>query len=101
MSPPGTPPGTTDGTKNVRVFNNTIKDNNTTNFGDPSGTVAQVPAGTGSFVLAGDNVEIFGNTITGNDTVGFAVVAYFIIGRRFAGGTMWDHFFGIARPQPT
>jgi hypothetical protein len=29
------------------------------------------------------------------------IVAYFIIGRRFAGGTMWDRFFGIARPQPT
>ena len=67
----------------MRVFNNTITNNNTTNFGDPSGTVAQVPAGTGSFVLAGENVEVFGNTITGNDSVGFAVVAYFIIDPTF------------------
>ena len=28
------------------------------------------------------------------------VIAYFIVGRRFAGGTLWDRFFGIARPQP-
>jgi parallel beta-helix repeat protein len=81
--PPGTPTGTPDGTTNVRVFNNTISNNNTTNFGDPSGTVAQVPAGTGSFVLAGENVEVFGNTISGNDSVGFAVVAYFIIDPTF------------------
>ncbi len=28
-----------------------------------------------------------------------AVVAYFFIGRRITGGTLWDWFFGIARPQ--
>jgi hypothetical protein len=31
----------------------------------------------------------------------FALVAlYFVIGRRFAGGTLWDRAFGIGRPQP-
>ena len=29
------------------------------------------------------------------------IVAYFYVGRRIAGGTLWDRFFGIARPQPT
>jgi parallel beta-helix repeat protein len=81
--PPGTPAGTTDGTSNVRVFNNTINANNGVNFGDPSGTVAQVPSGTGSFVLAGSNVELYSNTITNNSSVGFAVVAYFIINPTF------------------
>jgi hypothetical protein len=28
------------------------------------------------------------------------VVAYFYVGRRVAGGTLWDRFFGIGRPQP-
>jgi hypothetical protein len=28
------------------------------------------------------------------------VVAYFYVGRRIAGGTLWDRFFGIGRPQP-
>jgi uncharacterized RDD family membrane protein YckC len=31
----------------------------------------------------------------------FAVIAaYFFIGRRYAGGTLWDRVFGIRRPQP-
>lgn len=28
------------------------------------------------------------------------VIAYFIIGRKLAGGTLWDRVFGIKRPQP-
>jgi hypothetical protein len=28
------------------------------------------------------------------------VIAYFYVGRRVAGGTLWDRFFGIGRPQP-
>ena len=28
------------------------------------------------------------------------IVAYFYVGRRIAGGTLWDRFFGIGRPQP-
>jgi parallel beta-helix repeat protein len=79
LSPPPGSGQPNDGTANVRVFNNMITDNNTVNFGDPSGTVAAVPSGTGSFVLAGNYVEIFGNTIANNDSVGFAVASYFII----------------------
>jgi|SoiMethySBSTD1v2_1073268.scaffolds.fasta_scaffold2250749_2 hypothetical protein len=28
------------------------------------------------------------------------IVAYFWIGRRYAGGTIWDRIFHIGRPQP-
>jgi hypothetical protein len=28
------------------------------------------------------------------------IVVYFYVGRRVAGGTLWDRFFGISRPQP-
>jgi len=28
------------------------------------------------------------------------IVVYFFVGRKFAGGTLWDRIFGIARPQP-
>jgi len=80
------PPGSgaaTDGTLNVRVYNNMITANNTANFGDPSGTVAAVPGGTGLVVLASSNVEIFGNTISNNHTVGYAVVSYFLIDPTF------------------
>jgi fucose permease len=31
----------------------------------------------------------------------FALIAvYFFVGRRYAGGTLWDRVFGIRRPQP-
>jgi hypothetical protein len=37
----------------------------------------------------------------GPATLLFAVViGYFVIGRRYAGGTLWDRIFGIGRPQP-
>jgi hypothetical protein len=49
-----------------------------------------------------------GNTESGFNLTGwpalllFAVmVAYFWIGRRYAGGTLWDRILGIGRPQPT
>jgi len=28
------------------------------------------------------------------------VVAYFYVGRKHLGGTLWDRIFGIGRPQP-
>jgi hypothetical protein len=28
------------------------------------------------------------------------IVIYFYVGRKVAGGTIWDRIFGIARPQP-
>ena len=31
----------------------------------------------------------------------FALIAvYFFVGRRYAGGTLWDRILGIGRPQP-
>jgi hypothetical protein len=29
-----------------------------------------------------------------------SIVIYFYIGRRYAGGTLWDRIFSIKRPQP-
>jgi parallel beta-helix repeat protein len=65
------------GGHNVRVYSNTFTDNNTPNFGDVSGTVAKVPAGTGGAVMANTKVEVFNNTFSGNTTVGFAVISCF------------------------
>jgi parallel beta-helix repeat protein len=76
------PPGSgaqTDGTLNVRVFNNTVTGNNRANFADPGGTVFGIPGGSGVIVLAAENVEVFGNTISNNDTDAFSVVSYFLI----------------------
>jgi parallel beta-helix repeat protein len=65
------------GGHNVRVYSNTFTDNNTPNFGDVSGTVALVPAGTGGAVMANTKVEVFNNTFSGNTTVGFAAISCF------------------------
>ena len=65
------------GGHNVRVYNNTFNDNNHPNFGDPSGTVALVPAGTGGPVMANSKVEVFGNTFSGNSAAGFSSISCF------------------------
>ena len=66
------------GGHNVRVFDNTFTDNNLPNYGDPSGTVARIPAGTGGAVMANSKVEIFGNTFSGNETAAVAVISCFL-----------------------
>jgi parallel beta-helix repeat protein len=66
------------GGHNIRVFNNTMKANNRTNFAAAGSTVSIVPAGTGFFVMANHDVEVFGNTITDNGTGGVAVISYLI-----------------------
>lgn len=63
------------GGSNIRVYGNNFHDNNTQNFGDPSGTVALVPAGTGGLVLAVTKVEVFNNTFTNNSALGLAIVS--------------------------
>ena len=65
------------GGHNVRVYNNTFTNNNHPNFGDPSGTVALVPAGTGGAVMANSKVEVFGNTFSGNSAAGFSAISCF------------------------
>jgi len=65
------------GGHNIRVYGNQFVNNNTANFGDPSGTVAKVPAGTGGAVMANSKVEVFSNTFTGNTTAGFAAISCF------------------------
>ncbi len=65
----------------IRVHLNKINDNNHWNFGAEGAIVGTVPAGTGTFVLAGENVEIFENEISGHLTVGTGIISYQITGR--------------------
>jgi parallel beta-helix repeat protein len=67
------------GGNTVRVYNNKIHDNNLTNFAPKGNVVGNVPAGTGSFVMANHDVEYFGNTFTNNGSAQMAVVSYFVI----------------------
>jgi parallel beta-helix repeat protein len=65
-----------EGGHDVRVFNNTIQNNNTKNFAQNGDIVSIVPAGTGFFVMANHDVEIFGNTIEGNQTAAAGIISY-------------------------
>ena len=71
-----TPGPPAQGGRRTRVFNNQIFANNTTNFAPSGNTVAVVPTGTGTMVLANDQVEIFGNTFRDNDTTHLLLIGY-------------------------
>ncbi|MGB1250565.1 MAG: parallel beta-helix domain-containing protein [Candidatus Promineifilaceae bacterium] len=59
--------------RDTRVFNNLIENNNLANFAKPNTAAELVPSGTGILSLAADEVEIFGNTIKNNKTTGIGV----------------------------
>lgn len=62
----------------VRVFRNSIHDNNHPNFAPKGNIVAKVPPGTGMLLLASKQSEVFENKIINNRTSGISVVSYFI-----------------------
>ena len=72
-------PGLTQSGENIRVFDNTVIDNNHDNFAPPGGIVREVPPGTGILVLATKNVEVFNNTVTNNEIVGVAAFSFISI----------------------
>ena len=65
--------------RDVKIHDNLIRNNNRANFAPAGGnsltTVSQIPAGTGTFVLASRRVEIFTNTYENNQTVDIAVLS--------------------------
>ncbi len=64
--------------RDVHIHDNVITDNNRPNFA-PGGTVAQIPAGTGTFVMASRRVVITGNTYANNNTTDMAVLSGFVV----------------------
>ncbi len=70
-------------TKNVRVYMNTIMNNNTPTFASNGDIVSKVPAGTGFMVMASDSVEIFQNTISGNETAQSGIISYYVADSMF------------------
>jgi parallel beta-helix repeat protein len=62
----------------TRVYNNTIKENNLSNFAPKGNIVAKVPRGTGLLLIAANQVEIFNNDIVNNATMGVGVISYFL-----------------------
>lgn len=65
---------------NIRVFNNKVIGNNTSNFGAKGTPVASVPAGSGVVVNANDDVEIFDNEIADNATANFIISSVYSTG---------------------
>jgi parallel beta-helix repeat protein len=63
-----------------RIFNNTVRSNNTPNFAPAGNIVAVVPQGTGILVMAFENVEVFGNVVEDNQSIAAVIVNYAISG---------------------
>jgi parallel beta-helix repeat protein len=66
-------PGNPIVTRDVWIHDNIVRDNNTPNFA-PSGTVAAIPAGTGTVILAARRVVLTDNTYENNNTTDIAVI---------------------------
>ncbi len=64
----------------TRIFENTIRDNNTENYGAEGTPVSSVPAGSGIVINSNDRVEIFDNDISGNDTANIIISSYYATG---------------------
>jgi parallel beta-helix repeat protein len=73
--------------RDCKVVNNRVYDNNHVNFGDPTAIVSKVPSGTGIMILAGDDVEVAGNEIRGNNSFGIAVAG---LDSQFGKGSTYD-----------
>ncbi|NUO83614.1 right-handed parallel beta-helix repeat-containing protein [candidate division KSB1 bacterium] len=73
--------------RNCKVVNNRVYDNNHVNFGDPTAIVSRVPSGSGILIMAGDEVEVTQNEIRGNQSFGVAVLGLDMV---FGGGSTYD-----------
>jgi len=62
----------------VRLRDNTIRNNNLANF-SPGGTVSMIPAGTGTFAMASRRVEITGNVYENNQTGDIALISGLVV----------------------
>lgn len=82
-------PTTANLTRNVRVFNNEIRDNNLGNYVRDickqsergcgfAGGVHIVPPGTGLVILSSRDTEVYNNVIDNHDTLAAALTSYFI-----------------------
>lgn len=76
---------------NVRVYKNTIRENNLDNFAPKGNIVARVPAGTGMLILATNQVEIFENQILNNKSIGTGIISYYMTENPIADKTYYPY----------
>jgi parallel beta-helix repeat protein len=77
--------------KRANVHDNIIEDNNLANFAAAGNIVADVPAGTGLFILASDENEVHDNQIRDNQSSGASVLSWYVA-QRDADGEMDPDF---------
>ncbi len=68
---------------NVRVHENTCRNNNFENFSPRGGMVNTLPPGAGMLVVAHKDLEIFDNKISGHKTLGLGIISYLFTRRPF------------------
>lgn len=73
-------PGLSQQGGNIRVFNNQVFENNTSNFGAKGTPVASVPAGSGILVNSNDDIEIFNNRVADNATANIIISSVYSTG---------------------
>ena len=59
--------------RDTKVYNNVVHDNNVDNFGRAGNTVSLLPPGIGILILSSDNTEAYNNRVSGNKTSGIAI----------------------------
>ena len=64
--------------KRARVYDNQIEDNNLANFAQAGNIVADLPAGSGVFILASDDNEVYDNVIKNHDSAGITLVSWYV-----------------------
>jgi parallel beta-helix repeat protein len=72
-------PGLTTYGHTTRVYKNTVRSNNHTNFAQKGNIVASIPPGSGMMILATNTIEVFDNDITDNRSMGIALVSYELV----------------------
>jgi parallel beta-helix repeat protein len=65
----------------TKVYNNVVRNNNTTNFAPGGSVVGVVPTGTGMLIMAFTDVEVFDNIIENNQSAAIVIVHYDIADR--------------------
>lgn len=63
----------------IRIYENSVKNNNYLNFSSPGNVASMVPSGTGILLISTRNVEVFKNEIEGHHTTGAAIISFFLM----------------------
>lgn len=67
----------------IKVFENTIENNNHANFASPGTVVAILPPGSGVVLMAHKEIEVYNNVIKGHKTVGLSMLSWLFTERPF------------------